>query len=440
MERALYSQLLQWKAKQDVKPLLLLGGRQVGKTYLMREFCNKEYCKVVEVNLFNQPGIVELYNSTLDSNEKFEQLKLIVNANMDSSEFKQQGILFIDEIQESEALISELKFFREEKPGLRVVCSGSLLGVRLKRLSRAFPVGQIEVLRLYPLNFAEFLQSTDNLLLHGAIEHGFATNNALSPAVHEKALNLYRSFLCLGGMPEVINAYLYNGKDLAGVDRQIIRQIASAYFADMNKYVNSHSESNRIESTYRSVPAQMLNASKKFQYAKIDSSARARSYTTALDWLIAADMVVPSTAVSQSEIPLNAYISEGVFKLYLSDTGFLVSLVNLGFADIMTNQNFSFKGALAENYVACELAAKGVQLHYWRSGNRAEIDFLLEGSMAEDGIIPVEVKADKNVRAPSLAVYNSKFNPKYAIRVSTKNFGFENHVKSVPLYAVFCLG
>jgi predicted AAA+ superfamily ATPase len=439
MERILYSKLLQWKARRDFRPLLLLGARQVGKTYLIRAFCGREYDRVIEVNLFNYPNIVELYNSSLSADEKFEQFKLIVNTDMDSDGFKQGGILFIDEIQESESLISELKFLRETKPGLRVICSGSLLGVRLKRLKKAFPVGQVEMLRLHPLSFDEFLQATDNTLLRDAISECFTFDRALSSSVHERALNLYRSFLCLGGMPEVINAYLQNGRDLAGVDRRIVRQISEAYFNDMNKYVGNHSESNRIEGTYRSIPTQMLNASRKFQYAKIDKGARARGYSTALDWLIAADMVVPSTVVTSGEVPLNAHIDDGVFKMYLSDIGFLVSLVNLDFADIMTNQRFSFKGALAENYVACELAAKGRELHYWRSENRAEVDFLLESGMTRGGVIPVEVKADKYVRTPSLTVYGGKFHPKYSIRISAKNFGFENQIKSVPLYAAFCI-
>jgi predicted AAA+ superfamily ATPase len=183
----------------------------------------------------------------------------------------------------------------------------------------------------------------------------------------------------------------------------------------------------------------MLNASKKFQYSKVASAARSRSHATAWDWLVAADMVLPCTAVSRAEVPLQANIDADTFKLYLSDIGFLVSLTNLEFADIMTNQSFSFKGPLAENYVACELVSSERNLFYWRSDNRAEVDFLLENSLLQGGVIPVEVKADKYVQAPSLSVYERKYAPSYSICISTKNFGAVNRIKSVPLYAVFCM-
>ncbi|MDR1013475.1 MAG: ATP-binding protein [Coriobacteriales bacterium] len=440
MERTLYRELLAWKADKGAKPLLLSGARQVGKTYLARQFCTREYARALEVNLFDYPNVVALYDTALTSAEKFEQLKLILNTDLDGEAFLQDGILFIDEVQESESLLTELKYLREHKPRLRILCSGSLLGVKLRRLSKALPVGQVDMLKLRPLSFEEFLLNTDNAMLRDAVADCFGRDKALSAPVHERALNVYRSYLCLGGMPEVVNSYLEAGIDLAGVDRRVAANIMAAYLDDMNKYVRNHAESNRIAGIYNSLPSQMLNASRKFQYSKVDRSARAKTHASALDWLVAADMVLLSRAATWAEVPLRANTDSDVFKLFFGDIGFLVSLTGLDFADIMTNQSFGFKGALAENYVACELAAVGRDLYYWRSEHSAEVDFLLENGIAQGGILPVEVKADKHVQTPSLSVYRRRFDPSCSLRVSAKNFGFENGIKSVPLYAVFCLG
>ena len=204
----------------------------------------------------------------------------------------------------------------------------------------------------------------------------------------------------------------------------------------MTKYVTNKTESLRIEKTYNSVPVQLTNEAQKFQYAKIDNNARKRDYETALDWLLASRILLNSYKVKLPQIPLKGFVDTSSFKLFMSDTGLLINMLGIRFSDILTDNLGTYKGAIAENFVANEFVSNGIPLYYWTSNNRAEVDFLLYN---QDGIIPVEVKAANNTKSKSLKIYISEFTPKYSIRISTKNFGLKNDIFSIPLYAVFCL-
>jgi predicted AAA+ superfamily ATPase len=252
--------------------------------------------------------------------------------------------------------------------------------------------------------------------------------------LHTKAMDLYRIFLCDGGMPEQVLYYVKNEKDLTKVDGSIIDEIRENYFDDMNKYILNKNEGIKIRKTYESVSVQITNESNKFQFGKIEKNARRVNYETALDWLSASNLVLKSRKVNLPKIPISGFASNDFFKLYVSDVGILVRSLGIKFKDILLGNLGIFGGALAENYVACEFAASGIPLFYWGSGGKAEVDFLLYN---DDGIIPVEVKAGHAVRSKSLMVYGKKYNPKYSIRISARNFGFENGIKSVPLYATF---
>lgn len=435
MKRKIYAKLLDWKNNtRNIKPLMVLGVRQAGKTYIIEQFCKNEYQNYKYVNLLENDIIKNLYESDLDSNEKYLRLKAILKFDLD----KEDSILFIDEIQESEKLISELKYFCEKHNNVRIVCAGSLLGVKLKRLKSSFPVGKVKLLKLYPMDFEEFLMSMGEDYLIECIKDCYNNNKSMTEPIHNKALSLYRTYLITGGMPESIQNMVDIKGDYINYDTTIVNDILESYFNDMNKYVTNDVEALRIKRLYNSLPSQLSNVSKKFQYSNISKDARTRDYATSLNWLEASNMVIKCKCVKNPDIPLEGFVDDDTFKLYLSDIGILNNILKIRVEDILTDNISLYKGIIAENYVANQLVCNGFDLYYWKSDATAEVDFLL---YTKDGIIPVEVKSSDNTQSKSLGVYNNNYKPKYSIRISTKDFGYseKNNIKSIPLYAVFMI-
>ncbi len=435
MKRKIYSKLLEWKNNtKNIKPLMVLGVRQAGKTYIIEEFCKNEYKNYMYVNLLENDTVKNLYDLDLDSNEKYLRLKAILKFDLD----KEDSILFIDEIQESEKLISELKYFCEKHNNVRIVCAGSLLGVKLKRLKSSFPVGKVKLLKLYPMDFEEFLMSMGEDYLIECIKDCYNNNKSMTESIHNKALSLYRTYLITGGMPESIQNMVDIKGDYINYDTTIVNDILESYFNDMNKYVTNDVEALRIKRLYNSLPSQLSNVSKKFQYSNISKDARARDYATSLDWLEASNMVIKCKCVKNPEIPLEGFVDDDTFKLYLSDIGVLNNIIKIRVEDILTDNISLYKGIMIENYVANQLLCNGFDLYYWKNDATAEIDFLI---YTKDGIVPVEVKAGDNTQSKSLNVYNNSYEPKYSIRISTKDFGYneKTRIKSIPLYAVFMI-
>ena len=435
MKRKIYDELLKWKNNTDnVKPLMVLGVRQSGKTYIINEFCKNEYSNYVYVNLFENTNVIELYNSNLTSIEKFNRLKLLLDFDFENED----TILFIDEIQESEKLIAELKYFCENHNNVRIICAGSLLGVKLKRSKFSFPVGKVKMLNMYPMDFEEFLIAMNQEMLIDLIKDCYKNNKQITSPIHEKALNLYRIYLITGGMPESVNNMVKTNGDYIKYDKTILTDIVSSYFKDMDKYVTNESEALRINRVYDSLPSQLSNISNKFQYSNVSKDARAREYATAIDWLEASNMVLRCKAIKTPEIPLEGFVDVDTFKLYLSDVGILNNILKLNIEDILNDNISLYKGVIAENFVANQLVCNGFDLYYYRSNNTSEVDFLL---YTKDGIIPVEVKAGNATQSKSLKLYIEKYKPKYAIRISTKDFGYDpkTNIKSIPLYATFLI-
>ena len=435
MKRKIYDELLKWKNNTDnVKPLMVLGVRQSGKTYIINEFCKNEYSNYVYVNLFENINVIELYNSNLTSIEKFNRLKLLLDFDFENED----TILFIDEIQESEKLIAELKYFCENHNNVRIICAGSLLGVKLKRSKFSFPVGKVKMLNMYPMDFEEFLVAMNQEMLIDLIKDCYKNNKQITSPIHEKALNLYRIYLITGGMPESVNNMVKTNGDYIKYDKTILTDIVSSYFKDMDKYVTNESEALRINRVYDSLPSQLSNISNKFQYSNVSKDARAREYATAIDWLEASNMVLRCKAIKTPEIPLEGFVDVDTFKLYLSDVGILNNILKLNIEDILNDNISLYKGVIAENFVANQLVCNGFDLYYYRSNNTSEVDFLL---YTKDGIIPVEVKAGNATQSKSLKLYIEKYKPKYAIRISTKDFGYDSktNIKSIPLYATFLI-
>ena len=432
MKRKIYNNLLSWKENSINIPLMIIGARQIGKTYIIKEFCQNEFENYIYINLLDNPQIVELFEQSIPTEEKFLKLKLILNTDIDL----EKTIIFFDEIQLSEKLISNLKYFCESDKPFKIICAGSLLGVKINRFHSSFPVGKVKMEYMYPMDFEEFLMATSSQGLIDEIYKCYKTNTPMIDALHEKLLNLYRLYLCVGGMPQAVQNIVDVNQNIFEFDKDIIKNIIESYLNDMNQYILNNTEKSKIEAIYKSIPNQLGNVSNKFQYIKINTNARSRDYESALQWLISSTMIYKCNLLKSIQIPPKAYADEEYFKLYISDVGLLASLLEIQYNDILLDNSFLYKGSIAENYVASQFVRNGISLYYWKSNSDAEIDFILYN---QDGLIPIEVKASNNITSKSLNSYIKKYNPKYSIRISSKNFGFENNIKSVPLYAVFLI-
>lgn len=435
MRRKIYNKLLEWKNNdENKKPLMVLGVRQCGKTYVIKDFCKNEFENVCVINLLERDDIIELFGRSINSEEKYNILKTMLNYDIED----ENTVLFIDEIQESEDLISQLKFFCENHNNVNIICAGSLLGVKLKRLKKSFPVGKVWMIDMFPMDFEEFLVANNREKFVDLLKDCFDNNKFLGSPLHEELLRYYRIYLLTGGMPEAIQNIVDANLDYVKYDIKILKNILASYYKDMRKHVKNEAEALKIERVYRTLPSQLMNASKKFQISNVDENGKTERYETAIDWLIGSNMIIKCECVSLPEIPLKGFVDNETFKFYLSDVGILCTILGLSVRDIVTDNISLYKGIIAENFVANQLLCNGFDLFYWKNTATAEVDFLL---YTADGVIPVEVKAGENTQSKSLKVYMEKYNAKYAIRISTKDFGYDpkTKIKSVPLYATFLI-
>ena len=432
MQRLFEKKLLEWKQSGMKKPLMVVGARQIGKTYIIEKFAKENFEQYLYFNLEKNAEVRNIFEKTIDDAKIIEELELYLGRKIDI----EKTIFFFDEVQVSENFIVSLKYFNESSKTYKIICAGSLLGVKINRFKSSFPVGKIRMECMYPMNFEEFLIATGKEMLKNKIEECYRKMERMPDFAHEEALTLYKQYLCVGGMPEAVKNFIENDLDILKFDSHIISDIKDMYIADMQKYVKGTLETAKIEKVYKNIPSQLAKENKNFQYSFIEETGRKRKYESAIDWLVSSKMVLINYNSKRMEIPLKVYIDEDKFKLYLSDVGILTNMSEIKFPDIMLDKVFIYKGAIAENYIAQELTSKGESLYYWTSNRNAEIDFVLYSE--EDGIIPIEVKGGNNVKSRSLNIYINEYKPKYAIRFSTRNFGFENNIKSIPLYAAFC--
>lgn len=432
MKRKIYEDLLKWKNTESKIPLMVVGARQIGKTYIINEFCKKEFKKYIYINLLETPEIVSIFSRDINVMEKFKRMEIFLDTKIDI----ENTVIFFDEVQESEDIVSALKFFCESEEKFKIICAGSLLGVKINRFKKSFPVGKVRILNMASMDFEEFLMANENFMLIDEIYNSYNKMMPIDNVLHNKLIELYKMYLCVGGMPEAVKDIINKKMNILEFNKNIASDIIISYLNDMNKYVVSNAESIKIEAIYKSIPTQLSNPSNKFQYSKLNKNARSRDYIEPLNWLISSSMIYKSNLIKNIQIPLKGFIDENCFKLYLSDVGLLTSLLGVKYNDIILDNLEIYKGIITENYVATQFVSNKNDLYYWSSSNKAEIDFLLYN---DDGIIPVEVKANKNIKSKSLNMYIEKFKPKYSIRISNKNFGFENGIKSVPLYATFCI-
>lgn len=430
MKRKIRDRLIKWSRTTASRlPLLLSGARQVGKTYVMQELGADCFRNTVYVNFEADRRIGSFFENDIRGEavlkvlEKYYHTKIVPD----------ETLIIFDEIQMCERALASLKYFAEETPEYHVIAAGSLLGVALKREQFSFPVGKVQMENMYPMDFEEYLWAKGKELLADTIRTHYEKNQVLDDALHREALAEYYNYCIIGGMPAAIAA---ETAPAATLNQQEIRQmLLDSYIADMAKYALP-SETVKIFATYDSLPSQLAKNSKKFQYKLIKSGARASQYGDSIDWLIRAGIVNKCVKCTQGFMPPSAFLDLTAFKLYYSDTGIMSARTGINLERLMSSEAERFRGIFAENYVACALRTNGYELLYWESDGTSEVDFLI---IKDDHVIPVECKSGNHVKSRSLSVYRGKYHPAYSIRISTRNFGMADQIKSVPLYAVFCI-
>ncbi len=431
MERKAMRDLIEWKNKKNRKPLLLYGARQVGKTYLVKQFALEYFKDIIYVNFETNNIVSKIIDENISPSYIIKNLEIVFNKKINQD----TTLIFFDEIQKNTRALTSLKYFCEEAPEYYVIGAGSLLGVHINKKEFSFPVGKVDFLTIYPLSFEEYLINTKNDLLLEKIKECFSKNEPMETLLHQKALDLYYDYLAIGGMPEVVNEFINSNSMISAIDYQ--KAIIEAYKNDITKY-SEPANAPKIIATFDSIPVQLAKENKKFQYKLVQKGGTSSIFGDSINWLVNAG-IVNKCVKTKIGVPLKMYEELDSFKLYMNDVGLLTNLSEFPIYLIKNREavNEVMIGMLTENYVASSLKYNGLNLNYWKNEFNSEVDFILQ---SEKGlIIPLEVKASIHTKSKSLNNYLEEYKPKYGIRVSSKNFGFKNKIKSVPLYAVFCL-
>jgi uncharacterized protein len=431
MQRKIRLFLHQWKTNRYRKPLILQGARQVGKTYSILEFGREEYENVAYFNFETNPAIGETFSESIEPSYLIPLLSRVCKQTI----VKEKTLIVFDEIQLCERALTALKYFQEQANEYHIVACGSLLGVAVNRKQYSFPVGKVDMKTMYSLNMEEFLVALGEEELVHTIRQCFSVDQPMPTVLHKQLLQYYRLYLLVGGMPECVKQYI-DTKDFILI-RNTQDMILQGYLDDMSKY-NVENEIKKTRQTYSSVTVQLSKKNTRFQYKLVKKGGRASEFENAIEWLTLSGIVTQIFKVEQARLPLENYKDIDAFKIYISDVGLLCAKKDIVPESILyeTNELDDFKGGMTENYVLSQLKSNGYTCYYWTSCNRAEIDFVLQ---KEGNVVPIEVKSTDNSQAKSLKVYMSSYEPKYAIKLSTRNFGFENNIKTIPLYAAFCI-
>ncbi len=427
MKRLAYQSLKLWKDGLSRKPLLVQGARQVGKTYTIHEFGKKEYQNYIYLNFEETPALSTLFNGDLAPAKIIES----ISAYQGKIIKPESTLLFFDEIQVCPRALTSLKYFCEQMPDFHVIAAGSLLGVSIGKTS-SFPVGKVNFLTMYPLNFIEFLMAFNEDMLINNLQEKEAWL-PVSEMLHEKLSTLLKLYLYLGGMPEVIQNFI-NSRDHSEA-RKIQKEILKSYERDFSKY-STPTQAIRISEVWKSMPSHLARINKKFKYSDVRKGGRASQFESAVEWLRKAGLIYVSVNVSAPRLPLGGYEEQDCFKVYALDCGLLGAMVDISSQAIVTGDRLfsEYNGAFVENFVATELARKNEgSLHYWTSENIAEVDFLL---VHEDRILPLEVKSGLNRNIKSLRVYSEKYGASRLYRTSPRNFESRNDFANIPLYAI----
>lgn len=431
MDRKIMGYLQAWKESVHRKPLILQGARQVGKTWSILEFGRTHYDNVAYFNFETNPKL----NDTFAENISPDYLIPILAHIAGQTIVKEKTLIVFDEVQLCERALTSLKYFCEDAPEYHIIVAGSLLGVAVNRAKFSFPVGKVDMKTLYPMDVEEFMLAMGEGALVERIKECFRTDTPMPSALHDAAMQLYRQYLVVGGMPECVMQFVQT-RDYILV-RHTQDTILASYLNDMSKY-NNLNEIKKTRLAYDNITVQLSKKNTRFQYKLIKKGGRASEFENAIEWLCLSGIVSQVYRVEQIKKPLENYRDIDAFKIYVSDLGLLCAKKDLAANDVlyMVEELNDFKGGMAENYVHVQLTINGYSTYYWESDRGAEVDFIIQ----RDGqLIPIEVKSADNTRAKSLKVYMDTYKPAYAIKLSTKNFGFEDGKKTVPLYAAFCV-
>ena len=426
MYRIAIEKLLKWKQSKRRKPLIIEGARQVGKTWLMKEFGRQAYADTVYINFDSNSRMAELFASDLDTERLIMGLELYVGHKIDP----ERSLLIFDEVQEVPRALASLKYFYENAPQYHIVCAGSLLGIALHQ-GTSFPVGKVDFLKLYPLSFKEFLMATDKARFADLLDQ---QDFSMITSFKQTYIDALKHYYFVGGMPEAVQSFAED-KDFNEV-REIQKRILMAYEQDFSKHAPNEIVP-RLRMLWNSIPSQLAKENKKFIYGLIREGARAKDYETAMMWLSDCGLVYKVSRVNAAGIPLRAYEDLKAFKLFVVDVGLLGCMTGLRQRVLLDgNDLFSeFKGALTEQYVCQQL--KTIQdlgiYYYTNDRGSCEVDFVVDTG---EQIIPVEVKAEVNLRAKSLKTYREKFSPEIAVRTSMADYKKEEGLVNLPLYAI----
>ena len=422
--RQIESELLRWKNATHRKPLILQGARQVGKTWLLKKFGSQEFETIAYFNFDEQPELKQFFTHTKDAQRIIQNLSLVHGKAIVPG----KTLLVFDEIQECNEALNSLKYFNENAPEYAIACAGSLLGVALSR-GESFPVGKVELLNVHPLTFNEFLSIADPLLSSYLEE--INTIEPIPDIFFSRLVEKLKMYYITGGMPEPVITLLEN-QDMERT-QNVLMNILKAYSLDFSKHF-SNKDIPKISYIWNSIPSQLARENKKFIFQQVKHGARAREYEDALQWLVLAGLVTKVVCNTKPALPLSAYDELSNFKLYLLDTGLLRRLSLLDPIAIKEGNRLfvEFKGALSENYILQSLIPQfEVQPRYWTSGNKAEIDFLIQ---YQNEIIPIEVKSDENIHGKSLTMFYKQFRPSLRIRYSLRNLKYDDGLLNIPLF------
>lgn len=426
MERFLISELEKWKHKKNRKPMVLMGARQVGKTWLMKTFGERNYKKVAYISFYNNQAMKNIFESDYD----IKRILPYLNIEVGFSITPEDTLIIFDEIQNAPKAFESLKYFYEEAPEYHIIVAGSLLGVALHQ-GVSYPVGKVDLLNLYPLSFREFLYAMDEKSLADAL---ITKDYNLINNFSEKYIYHLKNYYFVGGMPEVVDSFRQN-HDYNEV-RNIQKNILSQYKGDFGKHASAN-EITKINMVWDSIPMQLAKENKKFFFGKIKEGARSSEFEIAIQWLTDSGLVHKVNRVTEPKLPLSAYKNFSIYKLFILDIGLLCTMSELDAKTILDENNLfvEFKGALTEQYVLQQLICDTNYTPYYFGTDKAtfEQDFLIQ---KENEIIPIEVKASTNVRSQSLKTFSEKYKPKLSVRFSLLPYCDQTWMINIPLFAV----
>ena len=423
MRRTAMEKLVAWKSSDERKPMVLKGARQVGKTWLMKEFGKNYYKSFVYFNFDEEDELKSIFETNKNPQRIIELLSMIAGEKIHPLD----TLVIFDEVQECPEALNALKYFKEKANEYHVIAAGSLLGTLLAK-PKSYPVGMVNLLDIFPLTFEEFLEATDAPLF--AYYEGIHKEQQIEEIFHNRLLEAYNNYLIIGGMPECVSSWLKH-KDPAKI-AQIQRELIEVYENDFSKH-NGKVNSGRILMVFRSIVTQLAKSNEKFMYGAVREGARARDFEEAIEWLVSAGMLNRIYNVSKLEHPLSAFDKLDQFKLFLFDTGLLKQMAGIDNSAILLKSTYQFKGPLTENYVLQQLRGQFDVMPRYFSSRNGEIDFVLQCGM---DIIPVETKGGEDKSAPTFKKYVADNHPQYAVRFSKMGYRKDGNITNIPLYLV----